>query len=113
MKKSFLQDHPLMTAMLHTDTVDTAIRNAGVCVADGCDAICWQVCQLQEQFHNAESYRRVLEAAGDKPVYVTYYRHHFNEEKSDDTLAEKLCAKREADAKKVLEKNTAIEKEFN
>ena len=32
---------------------------------------------------------------------------------SDDTLAEKLCAKREADAKKVLEKNTAIEKEFN
>lgn len=32
---------------------------------------------------------------------------------NDDTLAEKLCAKREADAKKVLEKNTAIEKEFN
>ncbi len=32
---------------------------------------------------------------------------------SDDTLAEKLCAKREADAKKVLEKNAAIEKEFN
>ena len=32
---------------------------------------------------------------------------------SDDTLDEKLCAKREADAKKVLEKNAAIEKEFN
>ena len=32
---------------------------------------------------------------------------------SDDTLAEKLCAKREADAKKFLEKNAAIEKEFN
>lgn len=32
---------------------------------------------------------------------------------SDDTLAEKLCAKREADAKKVLEKNAAMEKEFN
>ena len=32
---------------------------------------------------------------------------------SDDTLAEKLDAKRKADAKKVLEKNSAIEKEFN
>ena len=32
---------------------------------------------------------------------------------SDDTLAEKLDAKRKADAKKVLEKNAAIEKEFN
>ena len=32
---------------------------------------------------------------------------------SDDTLAEKLYAKRKADAKKVLEKNAAIEKEFN
>ena len=32
---------------------------------------------------------------------------------SDDTLAEKLNAKRKADAKKVLEKNAAIEKEFN
>ena len=32
---------------------------------------------------------------------------------SDDTLAEKLDAKRKADAEKVLEKNAAIEKEFN
>ncbi len=32
---------------------------------------------------------------------------------SDDSLAEKLDAKRKADAKKVLEKNAAIEKEFN
>ena len=32
---------------------------------------------------------------------------------SDDTLAEKLDAKRKADAKKVLEKNAAIEKELN
>ena len=32
---------------------------------------------------------------------------------SDDTLAVKLDAKRKADAKKVLEKNAAIEKEFN
>ena len=32
---------------------------------------------------------------------------------SDDTLAEKLDAKRKADAKKFLEKNAAIEKEFN
>ena len=32
---------------------------------------------------------------------------------SDDTLAEKLDAKRKADAKKVLEKNASIEKEFN
>lgn len=32
---------------------------------------------------------------------------------SDDILAEKLDAKRKADAKKVLEKNAAIEKEFN
>lgn len=32
---------------------------------------------------------------------------------SDDALAEKLDAKRKADAKKVLEKNAAIEKEFN
>lgn len=98
MKKSFLQDHPLMTAMLHTDTVDKAIRNVGACVADGCDAICWQVCQLQEQFHNAESYRRVLDAAGDKPVYVTYYRHHFNEKKSDDTLADGLLTLAESGA---------------
>ena len=32
---------------------------------------------------------------------------------SDSTLAEKLSAKRKADAEKVLEKNAAIEKEFN
>ena len=32
---------------------------------------------------------------------------------SDDSLAEKLDAKRKADAEKVLEKNAAIEKEFN
>ena len=32
---------------------------------------------------------------------------------SDSTLAEKLAAKRKADAEKVLEKNAATEKEFN
>lgn len=32
---------------------------------------------------------------------------------SDSALAEKLAAKRKADAEKVLEKNAAIEKEFN
>lgn len=90
MKKTFLQNRPLMTAMLHTDTIDKAICNVGACVADGCDAICWQVCQLQEQFHTEESYRRVLAAAEDKPFYVTYYRHHFNEGKSDASLADGL-----------------------
>ena len=32
---------------------------------------------------------------------------------SDSALAEKLAAKRKADAEKVLEKNAAVEKEFN
>ncbi|MBO5280331.1 MAG: AIR carboxylase family protein, partial [Clostridia bacterium] len=31
----------------------------------------------------------------------------------DETLAQKLIAKRAADAKKVLEKNAAVEAEFN
>lgn len=76
-----------MTAMLHTDTVDKAIRNVGACVADGCDAVCWQVCQLQECFQTEENFCRVFDAADEKPFYVTYYRHHFNEGKSEDSLA--------------------------
>ena len=55
MKKTFLGEKPLVTAMLHVPNIDEAIRNVGACLADGCDAICWQTCQLEYQFHNEES----------------------------------------------------------
>ena len=56
----------------------------------GADAFGMQLCKLREEYRNEETYKALFLAAGDKPTYITNYRHTANDGKSDDELAEEL-----------------------
>ena len=57
---------------------------------NGAEALGLQLCYLKKEDHTEENFKRIFSAAGDLPTYVTYYRGHSNEEKSDDEIAEGL-----------------------
>ncbi len=89
MKKSFLNHQkPLFTAMVYEETAEKVIKKMKASIADGCDGFCWQVCSMDAKYHNEQDYRRIIAAAGEKPVYATYYRHNYNQEKTDDALTD-------------------------
>ena len=91
MKATFLNhSEPLMTAMIlekdkskMLDYIDKAINN-------GADALGLQFCYLDKECHNEKDIKEVLCAAKGLPTYVTYYRSHENEGKSEDEIGEGL-----------------------
>lgn len=92
MEKSFLnKEKPLLTVMIQTPKPEYAIETAEKALNKGAEAFGLQVCRLEAEYRNKETYRRIFDAMEDKPIYVTNYRGGLNNyRKSDDELSDEL-----------------------
>lgn len=87
MKKTFVHPtKPLLTAMVQVATPDEAINIIRNSMYDGADAFGIQLESLAPEYHNEESYRKIFEHAGNKPIYVTNYRGKPVEDLMEDLL---------------------------
>ncbi|MBQ7935743.1 MAG: type I 3-dehydroquinate dehydratase [Clostridia bacterium] len=89
MKKTFLcAEKPLLTVMIQTPSAEYAIDTVKKALQEGAEAFGLQTCRLEDQ--SPETYGRIFSAMGEKPCYVTHYRHGFNQGKNDEQLADGL-----------------------
>ena len=99
MKKTFLNhSNPLLTVMLQCKTPEVAIgriRNAN-CL--GADAYGLQVESLKPEFQNPDTYKRIFAEMKNKPCYVTNYRYAYNQNLTDDELADGIITLAESGA---------------
>ena len=93
MKKTFLNhSNPMLTVMLQCKTPETAIgriRNAN-CLGD--DAYGLQVETLMPEFQNPDTYKKIFTEMQGRPCYVTNYRYAFNQNLTDDELADGIIS---------------------
>lgn len=91
MKKSFLnREKPWLTLLFQENSAESAIETIKRGIEDGAEAFGIQTESLRQEDRNPESYRKIFAAAGERPIYVTNYRYHSNENVPDDVLAEGL-----------------------
>lgn len=91
-KPTFLgQNKPLLCCMVITETSDQAINIARNAAYEGADAYGYQICRMAPKYRTEDEIKRVLRYMGNKPVYVTNYRHGFNEGKSDEQIGDELA----------------------
>lgn len=99
MKPSFLTyTKPILTTMIQTKDPVPGFVTMEKAIAEGTDAFGYQVCRLDPQFRTHETYKKIMEAAQGRPMYVTNYRYGYNEGVSDDELAEGLLELADAGA---------------
>ena len=99
MKKTYAgQKAPFLTVMVQANTADDVVSLIERAVPAGAQAIGIQTCRLPEADKNGAAYRRMIEAAGDLPTYVTHYRVKLNEGKSEEELARGMLEIAEAGA---------------
>jgi 3-dehydroquinate dehydratase len=91
MKRTFLSyEKPLLTCMVQADTPDRIKELVAKSLPEGAEAFGMQVCKLKPEYRCEAVYRDIFASTGDKPVYVTNYRHETNKGKDDTELAGEL-----------------------
>ena len=91
MKATFLHyDKPLLTTMVQARTVERTLELMELAERDGTDALGVQFCQFLPEYRNEQTYRRIIEAAGNLPLYATNYRLCVNADAPYETLADEL-----------------------
>lgn len=99
MKPTFLNgEKPLLTLLFTGKNPEEIIEKVNLAIQDGVEGFCLQTCQMEEQYHNRENYRKIFAAMGNRPIYVTNYRHGVNETASDQTIGEGLVELAESGA---------------
>ena len=89
MKLSFLnQNKPLLTNMVRDETTGKCIAAVKNAIYDEADAFGLHLSCLKPEYRNAESYKRIFAAMGQRPVYLTSYRGQSNENLSDESCME-------------------------
>lgn len=97
--KTFLKyDKPLITAMIQCSTAEECIAKIKASAADGADAFGVQLCKLKREQRTKKNLTEIFSACGDKPIYVTSYRHAESTGYSDDDCAELLLSALECGA---------------
>ena len=90
MRKTFLNcEKPTITAMVQADNPDRIKELIDKCLPEGAEAFGMQFEQMKPEYRTREVYEDLF-SYSDKPIYVTNYRLNYNEEKSDEELAEEL-----------------------
>ena len=91
MKQSFFgRDRAVLTVMVQADNPDRIKELIDKSVPEGAEAFGMQFEQMKREYRTKEVYKDLFAYAGDKPVYVTNYRHSANEGKTDEMLAQEL-----------------------
>ena len=89
--KTFLKyDKPLLCAMIQCETPDECIEKIKLSIDEGADALGIQLCKLRREYRTPAELKRIFEACGDKPTYVTSYRYGFSADFTDDECVELL-----------------------
>lgn len=92
MRQSFLgRDKALLTVMVQATEPNRIKALIDRSVPEGAEAFGMQLEQLRREFRTAAVYRDLFAYPRELPVYVTNYRHHENEGKTDAELAAELC----------------------
>lgn len=94
MKKPTFLGHPkpLICSMVQANNPTRVLELMEKSRTLGADAFGMQLCKLKGEYRNEETYKSLFRAAGDKPTYITNYRHASNDGKSDEVLGEELVA---------------------
>ena len=83
--------YPKLTAMLCAGTMDELIENVKLTAEQGAEAFCILGESLEPRYKSRESFKRLFDAMGERPAYITnYIRGNSEPELSDDYLAEQL-----------------------
>ena len=91
MKSNFLNyERPLLTCMVQASTPERTKELITLSRPEGAEAFGIQICKFQSEYRRPEIYKELFEFASPEPTYVTNYRGHSNEGKSDSALAEEL-----------------------
>ena len=91
MKKSFLKnDRPLLTAMICCATPKECIEKIGLSLAEGAEAIGVQLEWLKREYRTKTNLKKIFDACGDAPIYVTSYRDGESRGLGDDLLGDLL-----------------------
>ena len=91
MKPSFVHyEKPTMALIFSPQSADDAMQKMRQGIADGAEGFCIQTETLPPEERNPETYRAIFSVAENRPIYVTNYRHHSNENSSDEEIAEGL-----------------------
>lgn len=83
-------EKPLLTCMVQGATPERVEQLMAASLPEGAEAFGLQFCRLPRRLHTPAVYRRLLDAAGDLPTYVTDYRWVENEGLTDEELAEEM-----------------------
>ena len=89
MKKTFLNHVPIV-GMIQCRTAEECIAKIERSLSAGADAIGVQLCRLQKEDRSEKTLRRIFDACGDQPIYVTSYRYGESEGMGDEECAELL-----------------------
>lgn len=91
MKPSFVHyEKPTIALIFSPQSAEEALQKIQLGIEQGAEGFCIQTEALPTEDRNPETYRAIFAAAGNRPVYVTNYRHHSNENASDEEIAEGL-----------------------
>ncbi len=91
MNSSFLlEDRPTLVAMMKSQKTSDLLSEIKNALSQGADAFGIQLESLVPEEKNAENYRRILDAMGGKPAYVTNYIRGNHLDLSDDELINQL-----------------------
>lgn len=91
MKPSFVHyEKPTMALIFSPQSADDAMQKMRQGIADGAEGFCIQTETLPPEERNPETYRAIFAVAENRPIYVTNYRHHSNENATDEEIAEGL-----------------------
>ena len=91
MKKTFLgHERPLITAMIACSTPEECVEKIKLSLADGADAIGVRLEWLKREYRTRIHMKKIFDACGDAPVYVTAYRNGECKDCTDYELAELL-----------------------
>lgn len=91
MKQTFLSlEKPPLIYLFHPTTTEEAIDLIHLGIDEGAEGFCIQTEFLLPEYRNSKSYRKIFASMGDRPIYVTNYRHHSNAEANDEQIAKGL-----------------------
>ncbi len=85
-----IESRPTLTCMIQARTPERIFKLIEKGLKGGTDAFGLQLEQLERQYHTEETFRKIFDAMGDKPCYVTNYNYTANEGICDEALAEEL-----------------------
>lgn len=83
-------DKPVLTMMVHAETLDRVFELIKAGHEKGTDAFGFQIECLEHKYRTEEIFKEIFDKMRGKPAYVTNYRGSLNENMTDDERVEQL-----------------------